>query len=360
MAKLEKRPFHEKTLLHEVLAGVALTLVLSVCIYLSGVRLVSQVILPTDVSSLWETPLAEAYQREGTLQGVTKVLSMIDPFSCDYAILQSRSLLATDRSLARQVSRKALAVGLAEPESWVAAGMAAVKDGGVQEGLALYERAVSLDPDRAGTRFHVGLALSDCLPSVRPANRELYRNLAELNLMMAATLAPFFSTDPRLCLALAELRAEEGDKKGAVAWARRISAKPSIDWILTARKMAVCFSVGENVEAVSTWRKARSCGISSREAEQIRKEIQKYRSIPDFAYILADLYGLRGDFHLARKELQKLVALRPNIAEYWLALGDTLRKLGCHDEAGDCYEKALVLSPANEDARRKVVEYYGG
>jgi tetratricopeptide (TPR) repeat protein len=84
--------------------------------------------------------------------------------------------------------------------------------------------------------------------------------------------------------------------------------------------MAVCFSVGENVEAVSTWRKARSCGISSREAEQIRKEIQKYRSIPDFAYILADLYGLRGDFHLARKELQKLVALRPNIAEYWLAL----------------------------------------
>lgn len=343
-----------------LLARVAIVVVLSTGVYLSGVRLISQVVLPTDVSSLWETSPSHMYPRKMSLQTTTKVLSAIDPFSCDYIALQSGFLLATDQKGAREASRKALIVGLANPESWVAAGMAALNEGDMQEGFALCGRALDLDQDRADTRFKVGLALSDHLPYVPAADRDLYRNLAELNLVMAASLAPLLSWNPCLCLAMAELRAEEGDKRSVLAWAKRIPTEPPIDWTLTVRKMAVCFSVGENVEAVSTWKKATRYGVSLTEAERIRREMVRHPSVPDFAYILAELYTREGNTNRARMELEGLIRVRPNVAEYRLALGDTFAKLGRYDQAGVCYEEAAKLSPANAEVRNKLVEYYSG
>lgn len=338
---------------------LSLALVLLASMYISGVRFLSQIILPTDTSSLWVTPRPDLQYREDTLQRVTRALSLTDPFSSDYATLHSRSLLATDRSGVREAVKRAMMVDAASPESWVVAGMAALKEGNVSEGIAHFQRATSLDPDRPFTRYEVGLALHDSLRSVPAGARELYRNLAELNLSMAVSSVPAFSADPRLCLALAEIRAEAGDKKNAIAWAREIPVQPPIDWITVIGRIAVCFSVGENPEAISTWKKARSFGISLTEAAQIRREARKYPSIPDVAYVLADLCTREGDLAPARARLEGLTKARPNVAEYRLALGDALRRLGRYDEAAVCYEKAMELSPANAEARNKVVEHYG-
>jgi tetratricopeptide (TPR) repeat protein len=53
-----------------------------------------------------------------------------------------------------------------------------------------------------------------------------------------------------------------------------------------------------------------------------------------------------------------LIVARPNVAEYRLALGEVYEGQGLRREARLCYEKALELSPANQEAKKKVLEYY--
>jgi Flp pilus assembly protein TadD len=122
--------------------------------------------------------------------------------------------------------------------------------------------------------------------------------------------------------------------------------------------MAVFFSVGENVEAISTWKKVEAFDISATEARQIRKEVLKYPWVPETAYILADLHMRAGDLASAQAELECLTRARPNVTRYRVVLGDVLKRLGRDGEASACYEKALELSPADVEVRDKVVEYY--
>jgi hypothetical protein len=46
------------------------------------------------------------------------------------------------------------------------------------------------------------------------------------------------------------------------------------------------------------------------------------------------------------------------VADYRIALRDVLEMLVRRREAGLCYKKALELSPANEEAKKKVIAYY--
>lgn len=334
----------------------SLTLPLFICAYLSVVRLAGQIIIPTDVSSLWATPSPQSHYTPDHLQRVLKGLLFLDPLSLDHATLLCRSLTETEDREARQAARWAIAIGAANPEAWMVSGKFALKQGNLVEGLGLMQRAVILDPDRFVSRMEAGLAYFENLSSLPNSNRELYRNLSELNLRRSVALAPALSTNPHLCLVMAAIRAERGDRKDAVRWVKRVRIENPIDWALIVKKLAVCFSFGEYVEAISTWKGLEVLNISQAEMKQIENEIEKHETIVDLAYIRADLHARKGDLLAAQRDLANLIATRPNVPEYRLKLGNVLEKLGRHGEAAASYEKALNLSPAGLEARAKLLE----
>ena len=112
------------------------------------------------------------------------------------------------------------------------------------------------------------------------------------------------------------------------------------------------------MEAISTWRTLFvPSNLSPARIQLISSELAKY-SVPDFGFMRADIDVLHGRFDSAQRELSALASLRPTVADYRIALGEVYEKLGRGDQARICYEKALELSPANQKAKRKVVEYF--
>jgi len=153
--------------------------------------------------------------------------------------------------------------------------------------------------------------------------------------------------------------AEKGYTPAAVFWVKRIVLQPPADWSFAIKKLALCFSLGERVEAISTWREIfNPASLTSARIRLVSSELNKY-SVPDFGFMRADIDVLQGRLDSAQRELSALVSLRPNVADYRLALGSVYEKLGRRTEARLCYEKALELSPANQEAKKKVTEYYG-
>jgi len=76
-----------------LLVKILATLFVLPLLYLSGVRLVSQLILPTDSSSLWATPSLDACPRSEAPSFVPRILSLLDPLSSDYKTLLARTLV---------------------------------------------------------------------------------------------------------------------------------------------------------------------------------------------------------------------------------------------------------------------------
>lgn len=342
-----------------LLLKVLVTFLLLPLICLSGVRLFSQFIIPTDLSSLWATPSPATYYRPEILPSALKQLTVLDPLSSDYKTLLARSLMTTNNPSTEESIRRAIDVSVVNPEGWVLSGMFQGKPGRIESGAAAFEKAVSLNPSRPATYLEQGLYLFDALPSVPVDLRALYRNLADLSLNVSLNLDPALIANPRLCLAMAEVAAEKGHTGRAVSWLKRAVVQPPVNWPFAIKKMALCFSLGEGVEALSTWKNVFvPKNLSSAQLGLIETEIKKY-PIPDFAYFLADLYVFQGKLDFAQEELASLVAVRPNVAHYRMALGDVYEKLQRYREARLCYEKALELSPANQEAKRKVMEYYG-
>ena len=339
-----------------MLPAVLFSLLLLPLIYLSAVRLVGQFVVPTDASSLWAAPAPGAYGREAL--PTLRRFAMLDPLSSDYRSLMSRCMILQGDPGADKWAGAATGLSVADPENRVLAGMLKVKRGGIDEGLAEFERAVSLNPTRPATYFDAGLSLFEALPAVPAGRRVFFRNLAQLDLALSFNLDESLWQEPRLCLALATIMAEKGNTLAAVFWVKRIVLQPPADWPFAIKKLALCFSLGERVEAVSTWRNLFSpANLSSARIQTIYSELNKYPD-PDFNFMRAEIDVLQGRLDSAQRELSALVTLRPNVADYRLALGGVYEKLGRRTEARLCYEKALELSPANQEAKRKVTELY--
>jgi len=339
-----------------MLPAVLFSLLLLPLIYLSAVRLVGQFVVPTDASSLWAAPAPGAYGREAL--PTLRRFAMLDPLSSDYRSLMSRCMILQGDPGADKWAGAATGLSVADPENRVLAGMLKVKRGGIDEGLAEFERAVSLNPTRPATYFDAGLSLFEALPAVPAGRRVFFRNLAQLDLALSFNLDESLWQEPRLCLALATIMAEKGNTLAAVFWVKRIVLQPPADWPFAIKKLALCFSLGERVEAVSTWRNLFSpANLSSARIQTISSELNKYPD-PDFNFMRAEIDVLQGRLDSAQRELSALVTLRPNVADYRLALGGVYEKLGRRTEARLCYEKALELSPANQEAKRKVTELY--
>jgi tetratricopeptide (TPR) repeat protein len=342
-----------------ILSRIFFTLLLLPLIYLSSGALLGQLIVPTDSSSLWATPSLSAYSPDNS-PSPPQWISMLDPLSSDHAKLLARAQMsAGDRTADRWLVR-ARNLSVADPGNWVLSGVFETKRGRIDEGLAAFDKAIFLNPSRPASYSDAGLCLFDALPSVPSERQPLFRNLAQVYLALGLDLNHFLWQDPRVCLALASIRAEKGDTLNAVFWVKRIVLQPPVDWPFAIRKLALCFSLGERVEALSSWNKVfLPEELSSHQIDVISAELKKY-SIPDFAYMLADLDLVQGKLDSAQEQLSSLVVLRPHVADYQIALGDVYEKLGRRNDARLCYEKGLELSPANQEAKRKVTEYYKG
>ncbi len=252
----------------------------------------------------------------------------------------------------------ATALSAADPENWVLAGMLKTRRGSIDDGLAAFETAFSLNPTRPASYLDAGLSLFEALPTIPAGQKVLFRNLAQVDLVLGLNLDGSLLQEPRLCLALATIMAEKGNTLAAAFWAKRIILKPPIDWPFAVRKLALCFILGERLEAIASWSRVFvPKDLSSAEIQLICSELNKY-SVPDLAYMRSGLDVLGGKIDSAQEKLSLLVSLRPNVAEYRIALGHVYEKLGHPDEAERCYEKALELSPANQEAKTKVTEYF--
>jgi tetratricopeptide (TPR) repeat protein len=342
-----------------ILSRIVFTLFLFPLIYLSSGALLSQLIVPTDSSSLWATPSLSAYSPDNSPSS-PQWISVLDPLSSDHArLLACLQMSAHDRTADKGLVR-ARNLSVADPGNWVLWGMLETKRGRMDEGLAAFEKAISLNPSRPASYSDAGLCLFDALSSAPSERQPLLRNLAQVYLARGLDLDNFLWQDPHVCLALASIRAEKGDTLNAAFWAKRIVLQPPVDWPFAIRKLALCFSLGERVEAISSWKQIfLPKELSSLQLDLISAELTKY-SIPDFAYMLADLDLIQGKLDSARKELSSLVALRPHVPDYQIALANVYDKLGRRDDARLCYERGLELSPANQEAKKKVTEYYKG
>ena len=341
------------------LSRLLFALLLLPLLYLSFGAFLAQLIVPTDSSSLWATPPPSAYSPDDS-PSPPQWISMLDPLSADHARLLARARMsAGDRAADRWLVR-ARDLSVADPANWVLSGMTETKRGRVDEGLAAFDKAIFLNPSRPASYSDAGLSLFDALPYGPSERQPLFRSLAQVYLALALDLDPFLRRDPHVCLALASIMAEKGDTLNAAFWARRAVLQPPVDWPFAVRKLALCFSLGERVEAVYSWKKVfLPQELSSAQLDLISVEMARY-SIPDFAYMRADLDVFQGKLDAAGKELSSLVVLCPHVADYQIALAKVYEKLGRRNDARLCYEKALELSPANQEAKNKIMEYYKG
>ncbi len=336
-----------------------LTCFLLTLVYLSGVRGVSQLVVATDSSSLWTSPSPKASYKPERLPVILRRLSMLDPLSSAYLMLLARSLMTIDDPDAARSAAGAVRMDAINPAAWVLCGELEGRYGRTDEGFARCEKALSLNPSRPETYLRTGLYLWAALPSLHGDQRSLYRNLAEMHLDLSLALNDALASEAHLGLALASIAAEKGDRRRAASWLKRTVIEPPVDWPFAIKKLALCFEVGEQVEAIAAWKKlVRDETLSPLKIRVIEAEIEGCE-VPDFAYLRADLHVRQGRLDLAREELSSLVAARPYVADYRLALGEVYEKLGLRREAMICDEKALELSPASQEAKKKVVEYYG-
>jgi tetratricopeptide (TPR) repeat protein len=328
-------------------------------VYFSTVRLFSQFVIPTDRSSLWATPSPATRYSADRLPLVVELLSRFDPLGTEYRKTLTRGDETADDPGSETVVRDSIWLSAIDPENWVLWGALKTRQGLFEDGLASFEKAVSLDPGRAATYSEAGLRLLG-VALCSPEKKSTYKDLAELDLAMAIALDSSLLNDPQLAMAMATIAAGKGDKEQAISYLKRVTLLPPFDWAFAIRKLALSFSLDEPMEALRSWRKmlfVRS--LSQEEKSFVETELKKY-PVADFAYFLADLNVLEGKLESARRSLSALVAVRPGIADYRLALGTVYEKIGNYREAGICYEKALELSPANQEAKKKVIEHFSG
>ncbi|MCX5811373.1 MAG: tetratricopeptide repeat protein [Proteobacteria bacterium] len=325
-------------------------------LYLSSIRLISAILIPIDFSSLW---INKTFTSPFNIQHATlKILSKLDPFNADYKHILAWNLWSVDLSKADKAIKSAINRSVIDPKSWIFLGWIKGREGFITEGYKDFDRAVMLNPKRPDSLAQQGLYVYQMLPLIDKSVKPLFQVLAELNLRVAMELDPVFARYPPYAFALAMIYQEKGDSSAASSVLRNINTDGPTDWQLTIRNMVLYLQLNRYLTAIAQWETSFNPDkLTPAQINLIEKELNKY-NIPDLRYFLARIYLHQGKTDVALGELKSLVALRGNVVEYRLALGDMYEKAGNRKDALIQYEKAVELSPANQQAKKKVIEYY--
>ena len=138
-----------------VLPFIAAILILPV-IYLSGLRFIAELIVPTDTSSLWESP-GQSSRRASHV--TLAALARLDPFSADYPYLMAVGLSAEDPAEAMRLNRMAVSRSVLSPRYRIQEGWLRAQNGDLRDAFLSFEKAIFLDPMNVDAHMQKGLFL---------------------------------------------------------------------------------------------------------------------------------------------------------------------------------------------------------
>ena len=338
-----------------VLPFIAAILVLPV-IYLSGLRFIAELIVPTDTSSLWESPM----QTPRNSSNVTlAAFSYLDPFTPDYPYLMAVRLAEEKPIEALRLNNKAISRSVLSPRYRIQEGWLRAQNGDLRDAFLSFEKAIFLDPMNVDAHMQKGLFLFfQVMPNAETQRKDTYRTMAEKSLSLAVQYDPSLLRNSPVSFALASIYSEMGDKDEAWTVLREADESTVSDPGFLVKKWALHFELGDTQRPIAQW-KALLHGDKLSEADLTTLAVEMAKqTIPDFRYFEAQILMQRGEMEAALQKLSSCISERPHVAEYRLALGDVYEKLGKRVDALAQYEKALKLSPANQYAKSKMIEYY--
>ena len=356
---------------------LTLTLTLVPFLYLACVRLVSQFIISTDSSTLFETvmsrvlsapqiflphtePCSAKVPRLGYNIRSSRIrpLASADPLNSDYRYLLAWfSILYGDQVSASSACGEAILLSAADPKAMLLRGWIEGRRNDHEKAYAAFDRAVMLDPRRAESLAQQGVYLHSVALLAKEPTKTLYHTLALLSIHNALNVNPLLYQDPHVNTALASLQKSFGQPGYAMAVLSRIRRDASFSWPTLIQRAALLFELGEDVKAISLWKSQfDSQETTPNDQAMIETEIKRYNT-PELAYFLAQIYIRRGQFALAASQLKDLIS-KKNSVEYGIALASVQERMGNRSDAIRLYEEALRLAPANQEAKRRVMELY--
>lgn len=337
------------------IAGAVFLAIIAGLFYLSMTRFASQLVISTDESSLWINDLES---RSGSSPRTLRLLATLDPYSADYPYLLAKKRMPTDLPQARTALAGALQNSPADPKLWVLSAWMEGRAGHFEQAMKNFDKAILLDPSRPDSYAEQGVFIADMLPHLDPGKKLLHLSLAEENILVAAKLDRRILTEPHVALALALIHRQKGENTQALRTLRNITGIDELDLHSLMRKWSLQFDLGDSRGPANDWRRLFTPGSGiATDIALLEKEIRN-QSAPDFRYFLAQVLKYRGDKEGAMKELTTLTTLRPHVPDYHLALALLYEETGNRPAALKTYEHVLELSPSNEEAKRKVIEYY--
>ena len=276
--------------------------------------------------------------------------------------------------IAEERFRKALAIDEGSAEANRSVAMILERQGRSDEALRYYERAVELEPDRAGARYFlarflvdraailVGEGLPNASQNVSDAQRETangYLARAGTHLERALAQSPDFLAG---WVELSGVRARLGQTDQAVAAVdRAIALKPDADDLVQFRESLLNGSAGvvdaeldpETLELRTAIEVLRSGDLD--EAERLLQDLAQKEIRPANLglvwFHLGNLSVERENLGAAVTQYQRSVLASPEVAETHYNLGTVLGRLGRYREAAEAYGTALAWDAGNHTAR---------
>jgi tetratricopeptide (TPR) repeat protein len=355
------------------IAKISLTIILLPLLYMSIARFAGQFMVSTDNSSLFRTDLTNALfnpvipdltkdpasSASSKFPSIFATVLSLDPFNGDYWYLAALDTIKTDVQTAENQIQHAIGASMIDPKNWVLRGWIEGKRGFIDQGRQFLDTAIMLSPMRASSHAQQGIYLYQMWLNADASKKDLYEMPATLSLIKALELDKNLYLNPYVNTALAELYMTDKSQPYATSVLTVIPNDQFIGWPMTIKRLALFFELRDAVKALTMWRKQfNPKKLSPEDLQVIEAEIGKYRA-PELAYPLAQIHVAQGKFSEALKELTSLVSARAESAEYKIALASVHEHMGNRAVAGRLYEEALRLSPANQEAKGKVIEYYG-
>lgn len=336
-------------------AGSALLLIIAALFYFSVVRFASQIVITTDESSLWISDLESSSKMNlNTIQ----LLAILDPFSADYRYLIAKRAMTTDIPQACVALKSAVRVSPADPKLWVLAAWMESRNGQFAEAMKNFEKSILLDPWRPDSYAQKGVFIAGMFPFLDPGKKSLYLTRAEENILLAKKLDPHIITGPTVALALSSIYREMGESAKALNIIGKMTDIGGVDLNFLIHKWTLQFDLGDERGAVADWNRLFiPNSYLAANLNSLEREVRKQK-VPDFRYFLAEILRWKGDKQGALLELIALTSLKPHVPEYRLALASLYEETGDSSAALKAYEEVLKMSPSNEPAKRKVIEYY--
>ncbi len=233
-----------------VLPFIAAILIIPV-IYLSGLRFAAELIVPTDTSSLWESP-GQPPRRASNV--TLAALARLDPFSADYPYLMAVGLSAEDPGEAMRLNRMAISRSVLSPRYRIQEGWLRAQNGDLRDAFLSFEKAIFLDPMNVDAHMQKGLFLFfQVMPNAETQQKDTYRTMAEKSLSLAAQYDPSLLRIPPVSFALASIYSEMGDKDKARTILREADETAVSDPGFLVKKWALHFELGDAQRPIAQW-----------------------------------------------------------------------------------------------------------